>query len=140
MPAMMKGRGVSPSPLGSVYSGLLTKFENTLWSTEIDLKVAATTLVLLPQTPFFVTDCGIVCSTFTAITVLPTVSWGVTGDHDKHVLGTQLTLLTAAGDRELFNVIQTDVGETTSLAFEVYTGATGTALKGYAYWKGIIRP
>lgn len=140
MPAMMKGRGVSPSSVGSVYSGLLSKFESIQWSTEIDLKVAGTTLIVLPGTPFFVTECGIVCSAYAAITVQPTVSWGVTGDHDKHVLGRQLTLMSAVGNREIFNVLQTDVGEATSLAFEIYTGATGTTLMGYAYWKGIIRP
>lgn len=116
---------------------------NVVHGREIDLLATSTVTLTLPAgVHAYVEEVGLICSTLSldggALTTQPTVSFGVTGDNDKHRAAEAMTLLTAAYKRERFTTLLTDDGET-SLTMEitsagVITDGTAPAYKARPYW------
>jgi hypothetical protein len=74
-----------------------------------------------------------------ALTVQPTVRFGITGTPAKLLAAAITTLLTAAGTRERYTTLLSDVGETTltagvTIAGTIAGGGAGIAYKGRPYW------
>lgn len=99
-----------------------------------------TTQTVTPAVPagvrFFVTEVGIIVEEATAVTVQPTVSFGIVGTSGKHVAAVATTGLTAAWKRQRFTSLLSDTDGETALEAKVTAGATATTLMARFYWKG----
>lgn len=117
------------------YSGA----EVVIFSRDIDLTLVADYgLALSSNLYFWLSECGIICTAIDAMTVQPTVRFGVDGDEDKQVAATQTTLLTDAHKREAFTPLIKEDGEGPNLVAGVTVGATADAMTGRFYFKGLL--
>ena len=105
-------------------------------SEALDFKTTQTVTPAVPAgVRFFVTEVGVIVESATAVTVQPTVSFGIVGTSGKHVAAVATTGLTAAWKRQRFTSLLSDDGET-ALEAKVTAGATATTLQARFYWKG----
>lgn len=99
-----------------------------------------TTQTVLPYLPpgvrFFLSEVGIIVEDAAAVTVQPTVSFGIVGTSGKHVAAIATTGLTAAWKRQRFTSLLSDTDGETALEAKVTAGATATTLMARFYWKG----
>ena len=118
---------------------------NTIYGPEVDfLGAPADFTVTCPANcKVWVEEVGWILTVLTldggALTVQPTVRAGITGTLAKLLAAVPTTLLTAAGTRERYITLLTDVGETTltagfTVAGTIAGGGAGIAYKGRPFW------
>jgi hypothetical protein len=118
---------------------------NIIYGPEVDFLAAPAdyTATVPSNCKAWVEECGWIQTLLTldggALTVQPTVRFGVTGTLAKLLAAQITTLLTAAGTRERYTTLLTDVGETTltagvTIAGTIAGGSGGEAYKGRPYW------
>ena len=122
----------------SQYFAAFAGFKTIVLGPEVDLKAVADYTVTMPGgTKFWITNMGIISTAVTALTVQPTVRFGVTGTLAKHLVAVLTTLLTAIGKRQSYSPLVPQDGEI-NLTFGVTIGATATELKGRPWWEGFL--
>lgn len=114
-----------------------------IWGDPVSVTATSTVTKTMPTgIHVWVEEVGVIVSTFSlnggTLTTQPTLSFGVTGDNDKHRVAEITTLLTAAYTRERYTTLLTDVGET-SLTMQItvaatITGGTSPVYKVRPYW------
>lgn len=114
-----------------------TGSEAIVFSKEIDLKTLAddVSIITIPTgATFYPDEVGLVITSASGVTGQPDVSFGITGNTTA-VLASTPTTKSAAKGRDIFTPAKDGVN---SLTASVKTAATGTALLGRFYWKGIL--
>ena len=102
----------------------------------LNLKTAQVYEIPIPAgVTFFPDEVGIIISLASAVTVQPTVQFGISGSVQEYIDAVATTGLSAQRDRQRFQTLKTAKGATT-LRFEVTVGATATTLTGRVYWHG----
>ena len=102
----------------------------------LNLKNTQTYEIPIPTgVTFFPDEVGIIISTADTVTGQPTVRWGINGATEQYVDSAATTGLEAVGDRQRWTSLKTAKG-TSTLRFQITTGATGTTLTGRIYWRG----
>lgn len=139
----VSGAPGSPGVTGATGAGSITGAAQVVWSLAVvDLTTPAVVALPLPGVPFFFNEVGVaVVAAGGAVTLQPTVQWGIVGTTNKYKSSILTTLLTAAGKRERFQTLAVDDTETTA-AFEITVGGTVTAgtYTGRPYVAGFVRP
>jgi hypothetical protein len=118
---------------------------NIIYGPEVDFLAAPAdyTVTVPAGCKAWVEECGWIQTLLTldggALTVQPTVRFGITGTLAKLLAAVPTTLLTAAGTRERYTTLLTDVGETTltagvTIGGTIAGGGAGIAYKGRPYW------
>lgn len=113
--------------------------EVIIMSGTVNLKTVTDYTVTLPAgCKLWLNEVGVICTIYDAVTVRPTVRFGVSGDLARHLAATVANYLADVGRRHPWTtILYPDLGETTITA-GVTSGAVATAMKGRFYWKGLL--
>lgn len=128
------GFGIGETNWQAYFSGA----EIIIMSDIVNLKIVADyTVSLSTGCHFWWSECGIICTEQTGMTIQPTVRFGISGTLAKQVAAIITTLLTAAFKRQAFTPLVPQDGET-SLSAGITVGATATNMSGRFYFKGML--
>ncbi len=117
---------------------------NVIYGEFVDLLATSTVTFTMPVgSHVWIEEVGMIITDLNldggALTAQPTCSYGITGNNDKYLAPTLMTLLDAEFTRERFSTLLADVGETSltmeiTLAGTIAGGGAAKSYKGRPYW------